>query len=478
MLRHSILLLTLCWITQLFAQSTLESIPNQKLINGSYVSNPDTILSPATIEQLDILLHSLEDSTSAQVAVVAVHSIGDADIVDFAQQLFVKWGIGNKEKDNGLLVLLVMDARTVRFHTGYGLEGVLPDIVCKRIQREYMVPKFKEGDYNAGILAGLEEVIKILTDPVYAAEIQKSDDVEMDSWTAIMIFLGMFLAIPLIIVFIVKNVNKKFSDSKPPSDTPYPEVRLSRQTWLTTFIALPTLIVILFGISDVEEAGGVCLFALYFYFMFTLLYRMLREKKVIKRFLKEQDYYEIVEFLRKQQVYWLLMGLVFPLPFLPYFFYYLFRKRLYRNHPRQCKQCTGDMKKLNEKADDEYLTEGQRVEEKIRSVDYDVWKCKDCQSPEVWFYLNRFSKYDPCPKCRTIAYKVISSRTVVSATYSSSGSGEEIHKCSFCGHEKKSTYSIAQLVASTSSSSSSGSSSSGGSWGGGSSGGGGASSSW
>lgn len=472
------LLLLVFVSSTLFAQSTLESIPNQKLINGSYVSNPDAILSSDAVQQLDAMLRSLEDSTSAQVAVVAVNSIGGADMIDFAQQLFVSWGIGDKEKDNGLLVLLVMDARTVRFHTGYGLEGVLPDITCKRIQREFMVPKFKEGDYNAGIVAGLEEVVRILMNPDSAAEIQTSEGLDVAPWTAIMIFLAIFLGIPLVIVFIVNSVNKKFSDSNPPSPTDYPELRLSRQAWLITFMVLPLVIVILFRISDVEEAAGLCVFALYCYYMLTLFYRLLREKKVINRFLKKDDYYEIVEFLRKQQWHWLLMAFIFPLPFLPYFFYYLFRKRLYRNHPRQCKQCKGDMEKLSEKADDEYLSEGQRTEEKIRSVDYDVWKCKNCQSTEVWFYLNRFSKYEPCPKCKTIAYKVISRRTVVSATYSSSGSGEEVRKCSFCGHEKKSTYSIAKLVASTSSSSSGGSSSSGSSWGGGSSGGGGASSSW
>jgi uncharacterized protein len=211
--------------------------------------------------------------------------------------------------------------------------------------------------------------------------------------------------------------------------------------------------------------------------MLTLFHRLWRMKKVINRFLKIQDYYEIVEFLRKQQWYWLFMAILFPLPFALYFFYHLGRKRIYRNHPRKCKKCQGAMHKLDEKTDDEFLSQGQQMEEKLRSVDYDVWKCEACASIAVWFYLNRHSKYEPCPKCKTIAYCSISTRTVVSATYSSSGSGEEIHACKFCGHQQKSTYTIAQLVRSTSSSSS-GSSSSGGSWGGGRSGGGGASSSW
>lgn len=175
------------------------------------------------------------------------------------------------------------------------------------------------------------------------------------------------------------------------------------------------------------------------------------------------------------------MAVLFPLPFVFYFFYHLARKRIYRNHPRNCKQCQRALVKLNEKTEDEYLTEGQQVEEKLRAVDYDVWKCESCESVEFWFYLNRHSKYEPCPKCTTIAYCSVSKHTIVNASYASSGSGEELHSCQHCGHQNKSAYTIAQLTRSTTSSTTSmgsSSSSSGGSWGGGSSGGGGASSKW
>ena len=93
--------------TSLVAQSTVESIPNQKLINGSYVSNPDRILDNATVQKLDTLLAALEKKTKAQVSVVVVESIGDEDIFEFAQKLFTVWGVGSKGNDNGLLVLFV-----------------------------------------------------------------------------------------------------------------------------------------------------------------------------------------------------------------------------------------------------------------------------------------------------------------------------------------------------------------------------------
>jgi uncharacterized protein len=477
---HHLTFIILVFVSgSLVAQSTVESIPNQKLINGSYVSNPNGILDNGTVSQLDTLLTSLEKKTTAQVAVVVVESIGEADIFEFAQELFDNWGIGRAGKDNGLLVLFVNDKRTVRFHTGYALEGALPDVVCKRIQRDFMVPEFKNENYSAGMLAGLIQVEKVLTDPKYAEELKAPEGNEVSDFTGLIMFLSIIFGPVLLILFIIKAINGRFSDSKKPEYTAYPEMLKSRKAWLIEFVALPILIVALFGISPLENATGFCFISLYLYFMGTLFHRLWRMKSVIVRFLATQDYQEIVGFLRKQQGYWFLMAVLFPLPFVFYFFYHLARKRLYRNHARKCKQCQGEMRKLNDLAEDLYLSEGQKMEEKLRSVDYDVWKCQACEAVEFWFYLNSHTKYEPCPKCKTIAYHSVSRRTIKSASYSSGGTGEEVHACKFCGHTKKSTYSIAKLTSSSSGGSSgSSSSSSGGSWGGGRSGGGGASSSW
>lgn len=469
------------------AQSLVESIRNQKLENGSYVTNPDQILDPATVAQIDAILTSLEQRTSAQVAVVVLNSIGNDDDVELAQALFEKWGIGQKGNDNGLLILFAKEQRVVRFHTGYGVEGVLPDVVCKQIQTRYMVPEFKNGNFSAGILAGVQQVDQILSDPKYADEIKQLSAApnEIDDFTGIIIFLSLIFGILWLIIFIIKIVNGQFSDSKKPSHTDYPEMRLTRWGWLLQFVLIPVLIVAALGFSSIENsaAAGLVMIFLYLYFMITLFHRLWRTKKVINRFVKTNDYPHVVEFLRRQQWYWLLMGLLFPFPFFFYFFYHLIRKGMYRNHPRNCQQCQQKMIKLNDLAEDEYLTKNMLLEEKIRSVDYDVWKCQACSAIEISHYLSRSSKYEPCPECKTIAYYISSDRTVQSPTYSSSGKGESIRECKFCGHTKKSTYSIAKLVRSTSSSSgssfgSSSGGSSGGSWGGGSSGGGGASSRW
>lgn len=467
------ILFTLTLISGL-AQSTVESIPNQKLIDNSYVSNPDKILCETTVGQIDAILSAVEKETTAQVAVVAVNSIGEADIFDFAQQLFDNWGIGKTGTDNGLLILLVEDKHTIRFHTGYGLEGMLPDAICKRIQREYMVPEFKNNNYDGGMLAGIQEVQKILTNPAYAEELREGE--KNDSDDIGFIILAIVLGVTILFTFLVKYGFRKFADSKKPAFTPYTEMRLTFREWLIEFALIPALIMTGVGIADLPDSTILCIVSLYVYFMITLFHKVYRMKKVIKRFSDEGNYHEITEFLRSTQSYFLFTAFVFPAPFLFYFFYHLSRKQKFRNHPRKCKICKGTMRKLNETEDDQHLSSAKQMEEKLKSVDYDVWKCEACSATEEYIYRNRWSKYKECPYCKTYASYLVGRHTVVSPTYTSSGRGEEVHNCKFCGKTKTTTYTIAQLTRSSSGSSSS--SSGGGSWGGGRSGGGGASSSW
>ena len=156
---------SLLWISLLlvgFASSifaakdySIETIPNVRLSNRlNHVSNPDGIITPDDAARINQLLNVVEDSLGIEVAVVAVNSIGDQDARMFATDLFKHWGLGQKSKDNGLLIQLVTEPsqRSVVFETGYGIEGVLPDAICYRLQQRYMMPDLKAGDYSAGML--------------------------------------------------------------------------------------------------------------------------------------------------------------------------------------------------------------------------------------------------------------------------------------------------------------------------------------
>lgn len=109
-----------------FAQNayTVESLPDpKKSAPYGYVSNPDHVLDAGTVDNINTILGSLEDSTSVQVAVAVVNSIGDAVPREFATELFRYWGIGQAENNNGLLILLVMDQRRMEFRSGLWPRG-------------------------------------------------------------------------------------------------------------------------------------------------------------------------------------------------------------------------------------------------------------------------------------------------------------------------------------------------------------------
>lgn len=112
------------------------------------------VLDQGTAEKLKNLCSDLEKKTSAELAIVTVKTVAPLDSKTYAVKLFEKWGIGKKGKDNGILLLVGVDDHRVEIEVGYGLEGVMTDARAGRILDEYVVPRFKEGDYNGGIYNG------------------------------------------------------------------------------------------------------------------------------------------------------------------------------------------------------------------------------------------------------------------------------------------------------------------------------------
>jgi uncharacterized protein len=149
-----------------------------------------------------------------------------------------------------------------------------------------------------------------------------------------------------------------------------------------------------------------------------------------------------------------------------------------RYRKRRCPDCGMDMVRLDEASDDVYLDSGQKLEETLRSVDYDIWKCPDCNRHTLHGYRHWFSSLKRCPKCSYRTVKVTST-TLVSPTYSSTGKERVTKDCRHCNYHHTETVIIPMKTRSSSSSSSGSSSrSSGSSFGGGRSSGGGASGSW
>jgi uncharacterized protein len=124
-----------------------------------YLSDFAGILSAETKATLEPKLYQLEASTSAQIAVVTIKSLDGDTIENYAEKLFQDWGIGQKGKDNGALLLVAVDDREMRIEVGYGLEPIITDALSSRIIRNQITPAFKAGDYNRGILEGTEGLI-------------------------------------------------------------------------------------------------------------------------------------------------------------------------------------------------------------------------------------------------------------------------------------------------------------------------------
>lgn len=123
-----------------------------------YVCNPDGILSAETVAAMDSIFRAIEDTTGIQTIVAVLERMEPDDCFEFAHQLGETAGVGMGGKDNGLVILLSTDERCVQFATGYGIEGMLPDAVCRRIQEQYMNPHFKEDDWDYGMLLGTKAI--------------------------------------------------------------------------------------------------------------------------------------------------------------------------------------------------------------------------------------------------------------------------------------------------------------------------------
>jgi uncharacterized protein len=120
------------------------------------------ILSTATKSELKILLAKHESETSNQIVVVTLKSLEGYEIADYGYQLGRYWGIGQKDKDNGVLLIIAPNERKMRIEVGYGLEGTLTDALSRYIISQDIAPFFKQDDYDAGVLNGTKAIIQTL----------------------------------------------------------------------------------------------------------------------------------------------------------------------------------------------------------------------------------------------------------------------------------------------------------------------------
>lgn len=483
-------------------------IPNPQTLDRSWVSDPMNVLQNK--DQINQVLQEEESRSGNEIAIVICQSIGDFVPKDFAVALFKHWGIGKKGKENGILVLHVLDQRRIEIETGYGLEGDLPDVKVKRIINTYSLPAFGNDEFSKGhletalaLVSALQhperEVDKLLSsetpdidyesDPTY----QRSDYYDFGNKS----YTSLSDKEKEILEKILQN-----TQDIPAYFLTDDEIRLSEERYQFQ--------------EEQRKANEIQWkynFLKWYVFLAAIVFFI---QKVFERLpFPNAKYYFI---LKVNPLLYLLLG-AFPVFLLLFTIHYFFGESsifpcivvsvfLYvilhtiinpirlrrlaiqlkeiRKTPRDCKKCGSTMSLLNEISDNEYLSSGQIAEEEIDSIDYDVWACNNCNSIQVLKFRNidpsyiqkgiSFPKIKVCPECKFETFLHKKSKILSKATTSSSGKVQVERQCKHCGFEKVETLTIPKIRKSGSGSGSGGGGgggSSGGSFGGGSSGGGG-----
>lgn len=354
---------------------SIDEVPNVHVADRSrYVSNPSGILSAECERTLNSKIGRLWDDTSVELVVVAVDEVDPTMTPEeFATKLFEKWGIGKRDKDNGVLMLISEKDHAGIIRTGYGVEGALPDIVSGRLLRNEMFPLFREGRYDEGVTTGVDRIDEIVRNPELADELKSKyendayDEEDISSEDLFKLFLT-FGGIASVILFIVVAA-RILNTTKEDDVTRY---------------------------RSLESLSTIGLFACF-----------------------------------------LTLGMALPA-------YLLLRYKMHRirRHKRNCPHCSTRMELIDEEHDNDYLTSAQDTEEKLNSIDYDVWHCPKCSHTDVIPYINRTTNYKVCEKCGARAKGLVGRSTLYPATVSSEGVGEDIYVCKHCGDQTRKRFKI------------------------------------
>lgn len=185
--------------TQSPARSDRPAIAHDKLILNSPIIDEAHVLTASEKAHLETQLRKIYDDKLAQMAVVIVPTTGDVPIFDYALATANRWGLGKKDTDDGVLMLVAINDRKIYTVTGYGVEGVLPDAFLKRITREDIIPVFKSGQYAQGLSAGIARIDERLrADPDTLARAENTQD------TPEVQEVG--LAVPFVITLVVGTI--------------------------------------------------------------------------------------------------------------------------------------------------------------------------------------------------------------------------------------------------------------------------------
>jgi uncharacterized protein len=184
-----------CLVSICFVLSVAHAEPDYPALTGRVVDGAG-ILTEETKAQLTASLAAEEKRSGTQIVVVTLKSLEGTPIETFGYKLGRRWGIGQKGRNNGALFLIAPNEHRMRIEVGYGLEGKLTDLACAVIIHDIVTPKFKDGDFDRGVLDGTNAILKVVGGGS-VTDVRESFGEEAESFS-----LGAFLLILCFIVFI------------------------------------------------------------------------------------------------------------------------------------------------------------------------------------------------------------------------------------------------------------------------------------
>jgi uncharacterized protein len=175
----------------------LTSIPNPRTRDGTWVTDMPGTLRADTIARLNATIGEFERTNGAEMAVVVIRSLDGLSIEEASVKLFELWEIGKESNDSGLLLLWSTGDRRVRVEVGYGLEGVLPDGKVGAILDARVIPKFKSGEFDEGLLAGVDALLSAARNEPMELPSPLSESYGSDGLGVAAVVIGLLGALPL-----------------------------------------------------------------------------------------------------------------------------------------------------------------------------------------------------------------------------------------------------------------------------------------
>lgn len=488
-MKKKILIFCKLLLLSFFSYAQHAAIPSPKATGqNKWVSDPDYNLSASTISQLDTILQHLDEDTQVEFAIVVVDNFNGDDVFDFSLNLFNTWGIGKKDLNTGLLLFIAKDRRSYQFISGYGMEGLFPDIFLKRVGEKYLVPNFREGNYNKGILEAVEFIEKVLRSPDSVSELQQMMPEAIPFWSLkspILEDAAWWLLILIIVYVYVHVVTTNLLKDEITKVSFFGSIFFGMGCMLALmFISIFPITFLLNNLDYVYKKEHIPYFIAILATLIITLKITDGRDLIIKTFKDEED---IDITLRKY-----LRRIYIPLLLTPiaWIDWVIISKRLNGNIGRFTPPNNDidweRIKRSNTNAQTEkFLNNGQHKEESLKSRRYEIWQNTKTQAL-LYIPWNITNKFGRCPQCKYYTLLPNQNKTIYPATYTREGKGEKFNRCEYCNHiEHVSFYTIDKKTRSSTThsssgggSSSGGSSSSSGSFGGGSSGGGGAGGRW